>query len=257
MNGRHKAGTDDKPTFRCRPRSFRCAPAFASPPWCCTTRSLVADVPVALATPYGSPFPPTNPPETHRPRVMQVTTDHHGWMDGQWRPRITVGRESEATTVLADAPYLFVCVCVCGGENSLERRRWRRVRGTTVCGLTNVVRPNRRKTSRWAVGRTFLLSSFLLMCTVWATGLSVCVSVCVCGRRWVDDSTAVIRRKSMKTIVWWRDGSETKNCYYGSEAADTGNLFWEQILSFLSWIAVLITVVTRRHVLRKYNINKS
>lgn len=32
LNGRHKAGTDDKPTFRCRPRSFRCAPAFASPP---------------------------------------------------------------------------------------------------------------------------------------------------------------------------------------------------------------------------------
>lgn len=31
LNGRHKAGTDDKPTFRCRPRSFRCAPAFASP----------------------------------------------------------------------------------------------------------------------------------------------------------------------------------------------------------------------------------
>lgn len=25
MNGRHKAGTDDKPTFRCRPRSFCCA----------------------------------------------------------------------------------------------------------------------------------------------------------------------------------------------------------------------------------------
>lgn len=33
MNGRHKAGTDDKPTFRCRPRSFRCAVAFASSPW--------------------------------------------------------------------------------------------------------------------------------------------------------------------------------------------------------------------------------
>jgi hypothetical protein len=33
LNGRHKAGTDDKPTFCCRPRSFRCALAFASSPW--------------------------------------------------------------------------------------------------------------------------------------------------------------------------------------------------------------------------------
>lgn len=101
------------------------------------------------------------------------------------RPRMTVGRESEATTVLADAPYLAcVCVyivCVCGGENSLERRRWRRVRGTTVCGLTNVVRPNRRKQvdELWAHSHT---TSLLFTLDVYCMGNGSVRLCCRCVR---------------------------------------------------------------------------
>jgi hypothetical protein len=137
---------------------------------------------------------------------------------------MTVRRESEATTALYSRRAVFsvcvcVCVCVCvyGGENSLERRRWQRVRGTTVCGLTNVVRPNRRKrVDELCCGphTTSLLSSLDVQYCM-GNGSIRCVGACVYASWSGRYTMAAVHRKSMNTIVWQRNGKETKICCYG------------------------------------------
>ncbi|CAH1716983.1 unnamed protein product [Aphis gossypii] len=130
---------------------------------------------------------------------------------------MTVGRESEASgddSVSRRAVFgLCVCVCVCvcvvcvcGGENSLERRRWRRVRGTTVCGMTNVVRPNRRKrVDERCRGphTTSLLFSFDVYC-MGNGSVRLCVGVCVrsllSGRYHGGDTPKINEYHSLVTI---------------------------------------------------------